>query len=83
MTPCEVVAGEIGVDAAGGDGVGLLLRGAGGPQQRRADARETVGLNERHGEFLFERPREWRGLLVVAACMVSKRWLDGKGRMSC
>ena len=45
----RVMAGEVGVDAADGDRVGLLLGCAGGPEQRRADARETVGLDDRHG----------------------------------
>jgi hypothetical protein len=43
------VTGEIGVDAADSYRFGLLLRRAGGPEQRRADARETVGLDDRHG----------------------------------
>src|SRR5688500_19653919 len=42
-----VMAGEVGVDAAGGDCACLLLRCAGALQQRRADARETVGLDDR------------------------------------
>ena len=45
----RVMAGEIGVDAADRHGNGLLVRRAGSPEQRRADARETVGLDDRHG----------------------------------
>jgi len=49
----RVVAGKIGVDAANRDGASLLLRRAGGLEQRRAYSRETVGLNHRHGNFLY------------------------------
>jgi hypothetical protein len=45
----RVVAGEIGVDAADSYRIGFLLRRPGGPEQCRADARETVGLDHRHG----------------------------------
>jgi len=49
----RVVAGEIGVDAADRDRIGFLLRCPGSPEQRRADMRETVGLDHRHGNFLY------------------------------
>jgi hypothetical protein len=76
------VASEVGIDAADGDGIGFLLRCAGGPEQHRADARETVGLDNRHEGFLVECPRQARVLLLGAARMVSKRRQEGKGRMS-
>ena len=44
----RVVAGEVGVDAADGDGVRLLLRCARAAQQGGAYPGETVGLNDRH-----------------------------------
>ena len=44
----RVVAGEVGVDAADGHRVRLLLRCAGGPQQRGADFCQAVGLDGRH-----------------------------------
>jgi len=44
-----IVAGEIGVDAAACDRVGLFLGSSGGTKQRGADAREAVGLDDRHG----------------------------------
>jgi hypothetical protein len=72
------VAGEIGVDAADRHRIGLLLRRAGGPEQRRADARETVGLDHRHGNFLTLNARARRVLLVAAAGMLSKRRRQGK-----
>ena len=43
-----VVARQIGIDAADGDRVRLLLRRAGGPQQRGADFSQAIGLNDRH-----------------------------------
>jgi hypothetical protein len=76
-----VMAGQIGVDAAGGDGVGLLLRCAGAPKQRGADTRETVGLDDRHGNFLALRPHEARVLLAVIGVMLSKRgWPSKAGK---
>ena len=47
--PVRVMPGEVGVDAADRHGAGFLLRCAGGSEQRRADARETVGMDDRHG----------------------------------
>ena len=44
----RVVAREVGVDAADGHGVRLLLRCTRGPQQCGADCLEAVGLNGRH-----------------------------------
>ncbi|MGY3406649.1 hypothetical protein ACVWZV_002762 [Bradyrhizobium sp. GM5.1] len=44
-----IVAGEIGVDAAVCDRVGLFLGSPGNPKQRCADAREAVGMDDRHG----------------------------------
>jgi hypothetical protein len=72
-----VMAREVGVDAADRHGIRLLLRRAGSPEQRRANARETVVLHHRHGVSSALSPRGRRVLLVVAA-MVSKRWLEGK-----
>jgi len=43
----RVVTGQIGVDAADRHSAGLLVRRAGGLEQRSTDARETVGLNGR------------------------------------
>jgi hypothetical protein len=43
------MAGEIGVDAADGNSVGFFLGGSGGTEQRSADAREAVGLDDWHG----------------------------------
>ena len=70
----EVVAGEVGVDAADGNRVGFFLRCAGGPEQRRADARETVGLNDRHGVSLIARAIGRSCLLLPAA------WSQSGGR---
>src|SRR5882672_6154979 len=67
---------EVGVDAADRHGAGLLVRRAGGPEQRSTDVLETVGLDDWHGVSSFEPARE-RVLLVVAGRMVSKRWSDG------
>ena len=53
----RVMAGEVGVDAADRDRVGFLVRRAGGLEQRRADAGETVGLDDRHGISSNVRPR--------------------------
>ena len=47
--PVRVMTGEVGIDAADRDGAGFLLRCAGGSEQRRANARETVGMDVRHG----------------------------------
>ena len=44
-----VVSREIGVDATGGDRIGLFLGGPGGMEQCCADAGEAVGRNHRHG----------------------------------
>nr|WP_035993645.1 hypothetical protein [Bradyrhizobium sp. WSM1253] len=44
-----IVAGEIGVDAVACDRVGLFRGSSGGTKQRGADAREAVGLDDRHG----------------------------------
>ncbi len=49
----RIVAREVGVDAAGGHGAGFLIGRAGGLEQRCADARETVGLDDRHGVSPF------------------------------
>ncbi|GCC49084.1 hypothetical protein chiPu_0033070, partial [Chiloscyllium punctatum] len=76
------MAGEVGVDAAGGDCACLLLRCAGALQQRRADARETVGLDDRHGIFLAVGPRDARVLLAVVGVMLSKRRGASKRRKS-
>jgi hypothetical protein len=43
-----IMAGEIGVDAADRDGLGLFLGSSGGTEQRGADAREAVGLDDGH-----------------------------------
>src|ERR1035437_6419619 len=47
--PVRVMAREGGVDAADSHGIGFLFRRAGGLEQRRADAREAVGLDDWHG----------------------------------
>ena len=70
--PVRVMAREVGVDAANRNGVGFLVRRAGRPKQRRADAREAVSLHQRHGISSAQRPRSKRVLLVVGG-MVSKR----------
>jgi hypothetical protein len=43
------VAGEIGVDAAGRDRIGLFLGSSRRLEQGGADAREAVGPDDRHG----------------------------------
>jgi len=63
--PVRVVTGEIGVDATGSHGVGFLVRSSGRPEQRRANARETVGLHDRHGISSNLSPRRMRVLLLV------------------
>ena len=67
----RVMAGEIGIDAADRHGVRFLFRGACSPEQRRANAREMVGLHQRHGISSARSPREKRILLVVRG-MLSK-----------
>jgi len=69
--PVRVMAGEIGIDAAGGNGNRFLIRGARSPEQRRANARKMVGLHQRHGISSGRSPREERILLVVRG-MLSK-----------
>src|SRR5258706_8962482 len=71
------MAGEVGVDAADRHGVGFLVRGAGGLEQRRANARETVGLHDRHRVPRLK-ARAGRRVLLVVAGMVSKRWHESK-----
>ncbi|MET4843471.1 hypothetical protein ABIF62_003966 [Bradyrhizobium japonicum] len=44
-----VVTGEVGVDAARGHRIGLFLGSSGGAEQRGADEREAVGLDDGHG----------------------------------
>jgi hypothetical protein len=62
-----IMAGEVGVDAADRYGAGFLLRRAGGPEQRSADLRETVGLDDRHGVSSFDvRTRSGSCLLSAA-----------------
>jgi hypothetical protein len=48
------MAREVGVDAADRDGIGFLVRRAGGLEQCCADACETVGLHDRHGGSSFD-----------------------------
>ena len=59
------MAGEVGIDSADRHGGGLFLRSAGGPEQRSADARETVGLDGGHGFSSFDARAGERVLLVV------------------
>ncbi len=60
----RIVAGEVGVDAADSHGAGFLVRRAGGPEQPRTNAYETVGLDDRHGNFLLSRPHEGGSCLL-------------------
>src|SRR5271156_3705198 len=60
------MAGEIGVDAADGDRIGFFPGGTGGSEQRRADLRETLGLNDRHGGSSWFLPA-WVLLVFVGA----------------
>ena len=60
----RVMAGEIGVDAADGDRAGFLVRGAGGLEQCRTDAREAVGLDNGHGISSFD-ARAGRGSCLL------------------
>ena len=79
--PVRIMAGEVGVDAADSDRIGLFLRRAGGSQQRRADPRETIGLNDWHGVSSDDGPRGNSGSCLLSfSRMVSKRWLQGKSR---
>ena len=68
----QVMAGEIGVDAAERHGIGLLVRRAGSPEQRRADARETVGLNDRHGISSSMARLRGTGLVCFVADIVGR-----------
>src|SRR5260370_40909975 len=76
------MACEVGIDAADGYRTGFLARRPGSPEQRRANARETVGLHGRHGISSALSPRGKRVLLgVLSSClgrMVSKRWRKSK-----
>src|SRR5216683_4693598 len=68
----RIVAREVGVDATGGHGAGFLIGRAGGLEQRRADARETVGLDDRHGGFLFSTPARAAGLASCGSSVWSQ-----------
>lgn len=46
-----IMTGQVGIDAAGGDRLRLVLRGTSSLQKRRADAGETIGLHEQ--------PKRW------------------------
>jgi len=72
----RVVARQVGVDAAGCDGLRFLVRRPGGPEQRRANARQTVGLHDRHGSSSFHARAE-AGLACCRPRMVSKQRPDG------
>ena len=61
-----VMAGEVGIDAADGDRMGLFVGRAGGLEQRRADARETVGLDDRHSPGFL-----WRARDLSGSCLLS------------
>src|SRR6185369_11444577 len=71
--PVRVVAGEIGADAANRHGVGFLVRRTGGLEQHRANARETVGLHDRHGVPRLT-PAPGGG-----SCLLSPAWSQSDG----
>ncbi len=78
-----VMAGEIGIDAADRDRAGLLIGGSGGLEQRRADPRQAVGLDDGHGVSSFDARARGGSCCCKSYCfgfMVSKQWPQGKGQ---
>ena len=65
--PMGIMAREVGVHATRRHGTRFLVRRAGGLEQRRANARETVGLDDWHGGSSFGARAEGGSCLLSPA----------------